>query len=186
MAKRSIGDPRIRLSRPVSEQREASDGPRVMKDDSDPTKSWQTISYLQIVWQSLQVDIDRYKEAWEEAERLRPWERVPYDEPYGTKEEMLRRLALGDVGAMYEQLQGLSHMSRHFDPEAYIARKDAENFFDTLAAAARVAGVTPATISRWIKNGRLQAVVVPNPNEVGRPCYRIEREDLEELRAKAK
>ena len=186
MAKRSIGDPRIRLSQPVSEQQKASDGSRVLKDDSDPTKSWQTISYLQNIWQSLQLDIDCYKAAWEEAEQLRPWERVPYDEPYGTKEEMLRRLDLGDVGAMYEQIQGLSHMSRRLDPEAYIVRKDSENFFDTLAAVAKVAGVTPATVSRWIRDRRLQAVVVPNPKGVGRPCYRIEREDLEELRAKAK
>ena len=42
MGKRSIGE-RVRLSRPVSEQQEASDGPRAMKDDNDPKKSRQTI-----------------------------------------------------------------------------------------------------------------------------------------------
>ena len=95
---------------------------------------------------------------------------------------MLRRLARGDVGAMYEQLNG----SSKFDPEYYVLRKDTENFFETLAAAAKVAGVTPATVSRWIKDGRLQAVLVSNPNAVGRPCYRIERKDLEQLRAQGR
>ena len=39
---------------------------------------------------------DRYLEAWAEAEGQRVWEKVPYDNPFGTKEEMLRQLALGD------------------------------------------------------------------------------------------
>ena len=39
---------------------------------------------------------DRYLEAWAEAEGQRLWEKVPYDNPFGTKEEMLRQIALGE------------------------------------------------------------------------------------------
>ena len=34
--------------------------------------------------------------AWSEAEQYKVWETVPYDSPFGSKEEMLKRLELGD------------------------------------------------------------------------------------------
>ena len=81
----------------VDEQTEAgASGLRALKDAGDPQWCWQTISYLQTIWQSLSLDYDRYMQAWEEAEEHKVWEKVPYDNPFGTKEEMLSQLELGD------------------------------------------------------------------------------------------
>ena len=71
-------------------------GLRATKEPGDPQWCWQTISYLQGIWQSLSLDYDRYMEAWTEAEEQKVWEKVPYDDPFGTKEEMLHQLAIGD------------------------------------------------------------------------------------------
>ena len=81
----------------VEEQTEAgASGLRVLKDPGNPEWCWQTISYLQTIWKNLDLDYGRYMEAWSEAEEHQVWEKVPYDNPFGTKEEMLRQLALGD------------------------------------------------------------------------------------------
>ncbi len=71
-------------------------GLRASKEPGDPTWCWQTISYLQRIWESLALDYENYMTTWNEAEEHKVWEKVPYDNPFGTKEEMLRQLAIGD------------------------------------------------------------------------------------------
>jgi hypothetical protein len=84
----------------VFEQDLASmEGPRALKEPGSPLWCWQTISALQHLWQTFTLDYDRYMKVWTEAEEHRVWEKVPYDNPFGTKENMLQRLALGDQGA---------------------------------------------------------------------------------------
>ena len=81
----------------IDEQTNASaSGLRVLKDPSDPRWSWQTVNYLQAIWKSLDLDYNRYIETWAEAEEHKVWEKVPYDNPFGTKEEMLKELKLAD------------------------------------------------------------------------------------------
>ena len=84
----------------VSEQDAASmEGPRAWKEQGTPSWCWQTISALQTMWKSLELDCERYLRIWVEAEEYKVWEKVPYDAPYGTKEKMLEQLALGDDAA---------------------------------------------------------------------------------------
>lgn len=71
-------------------------GPRELKQPGDPQWCWQTIIHLQTLWQAVCVDIDRYDQTWDEAEEHKVWEKVPYSSPYGSKEVMLERLAIGD------------------------------------------------------------------------------------------
>lgn len=71
-------------------------GLRASKEPGEPTWCWQTISHLQRIWESLTLDYDRYMETWSEAEEHKVWEKVPYDNPFGSKDEMLKQLAIGD------------------------------------------------------------------------------------------
>ena len=80
-----------------SEQDEASfSGPRGFKEKGEPDWCWQTISALQTMWLSLETSYETYVRTWADAEEYRVWEKVPYDNPYGTKEAMLE--ALGGRG----------------------------------------------------------------------------------------
>lgn len=81
----------------IKEQTEAgASGLRALKTPGDPQWCWQTISHLQTLWQSLTLDYDLYIRTWEEAEEHKVWEKVPYEAPFGSKEEMLRQLSIGD------------------------------------------------------------------------------------------
>lgn len=81
----------------VAEQEQAgASGLRVLKEPGNPEWCWQTISYLQTIWKSLDLDYNRYIAAWSEAEQYKVWEKVPYGSPFGSKEEMLKLLELGD------------------------------------------------------------------------------------------
>ena len=81
----------------VDEQTSASgSGLRALKQPGDPQWCWQTISRLQSLWQSLNLDYGHYMAAWNEAEDHKVWDRVPYEAPFGSKEEMLRQLEIGD------------------------------------------------------------------------------------------
>ena len=81
----------------LDEQAQAGgSGLRALKKPGDPQWCWQTISRLQSLWTSLNLDFESYMTAWAEADENRVWEKVPYDNPFGTKEEMLRQLSIGD------------------------------------------------------------------------------------------
>ena len=84
----------------MTEQEQAGiSGPRALKEPGDSLWCWQTISALQTQWKSLNFDLALYEKTWSEAEEHAVWDKVPYDSPYGSKAEMLRRLEIGDVPA---------------------------------------------------------------------------------------
>ena len=85
--------------RVFTEQDAASVGPIELKDIGSPQWCWQTITQLQSQWNAVTLDLALYEQTWADAEEHRIWEKVPYEDPYGSKEEMLRRLELGDVPA---------------------------------------------------------------------------------------
>ena len=81
----------------VHEQTEAgASGLRTLKAPGDPQWCWQTISHLQTIWKSLTLDYNLYMAAWKEAEDQAVWDKVPYGAPFGSKEEMLKQLEIGD------------------------------------------------------------------------------------------
>ena len=99
-------------SKVVTEQQAAErSGPRVLKDDGSPEWCWQTVAALQTQWNALGIDYS-LEETWQDAEKHRIWEKVPYDAPYGSKEEMLRRLEIGDVPAAKARVEQLRMDSR--------------------------------------------------------------------------
>ena len=88
------------MIKPYSEQDLASmDGPRAMKEPGQPMWCWQTISALQHMWKNLNLNFEQYMSIWAEAEEHRVWEKVPYEKPFGTKENMVKELELGDDAA---------------------------------------------------------------------------------------
>ena len=51
------------------------------------------------------LNFDRYMEAWTDAQEHRIWEKIPRGNPYGSKEEMLRQLAVGDEKGAQKRLK---------------------------------------------------------------------------------
>ena len=80
----------------LTEQDMANVGPRDLKEPGSPTWCWQTVSLLQTMWSSLDISEARYEEVWQQADEQQIWEKIPEDNPFGTKEEMLSQLAVGD------------------------------------------------------------------------------------------
>ena len=134
----------------INEQDQASmAGPRDMKEPGEPAWCWQTISALQSMWATLDIDFNRYMRTWIEAEEHRVWEKVPYDNPYGTKQAMLDALSIGDDAAARAKVTVQSMPSRPLNRiTARIARDHPEVWermklgeFKSIAAAAREAGI---------------------------------------------
>ena len=142
---------------PMSEQDQASmTGPRAMKEPGSPLWCWQTISALQSLWKSLELEYALYMKTWREAEEYRVWEKVPYENPFGTKEAMLERLKVGDeavarirvaVQAMpprttNRRSKGANNLTARIArdrPDIWERMKNGE--FSSVAAAAREAGI---------------------------------------------
>ena len=74
-------------------------GPIVLKEPGSPQWCWQLIAAMQTQWRALNFDYALYKQTWEDAENYAVWEKVPYDNPYGSKERMLKALDVGDIPA---------------------------------------------------------------------------------------
>ena len=84
----------------LTEQDEAQiSGPIALKEPGSPQWCWQLIAAMQTQWRALNFDYDLYTRTWEDAEAHKVWEKVPYDNPYGSKERMLKALAVGDIPA---------------------------------------------------------------------------------------
>lgn len=89
-----------------SEQDEASfSGPRGLKEKGAPDWCWQTISALQTMWLNLETSYEAYIETWNDAEEYRVWDKIPYEQPYGTKEAMLEALEVGDTKMAQKRMQ---------------------------------------------------------------------------------
>ena len=82
----------------ITEQDEArSSGPIVLKEPGSPQWCWQLLAAMQTQWRALNFDYELYMRTWEEAETHQVWDKVPYDNPYGSKERMLEALEIGDI-----------------------------------------------------------------------------------------
>ena len=73
------------------------EGPRALKEPGSTEWSWQTVSALQYMWQSLHLNYEHYMSVLSEAEEHRIWEKIPPDAPYGSKEAMLAQVEVGDA-----------------------------------------------------------------------------------------
>ena len=152
-----------------SEQDLASmEGPRAMREPGSPEWCWQTVSALQHMWNSLIMNYDRYITILGEADEYRVWEKVPYDDPFGTREEMLKQVEIGDgkdaqrkmriqtLAAQARELQkrGADHpirtkprnsseqmMSLIATEHPDILQRIADEEFATMIDAARAAGI---------------------------------------------
>ena len=138
-------------------------GLRALKTPGDPQWCWQTISRLQSLWVSLNLDFESYMTAWAEAEEHEVWEKVPYDNPFGSKDAMLRQLEIGDENAAKNRIACQAIAARAMRPVgrqsgnksdylvARIARDHPDILermkkgeFQTMAEAAREAGIQTA------------------------------------------
>ncbi len=82
----------------ITEQDEArSSGPIALKEAGSPAWCWQLLAALQTQWRALNVDYELYMRTWADAESYEVWNKVPYDNPYGSKERMLEALEIGDI-----------------------------------------------------------------------------------------
>ena len=137
-----------------TEQQEAgASGPRALNEPGSPVWCWQTISHLQTLWKTVNIDLSLYENAWAEAERHRVWEKVPYEQPYGSKERMLEALDVGEVPAARTRVaakamtanptrlgkRNLTDRIAYNAPDVWERMKKGE--FKSEAEAARAAGI---------------------------------------------
>lgn len=80
-------------------------GPRTMKDPGSPEWCWQTIGHLQLMWEFFESAGGTYLSVLEEAEAYKVWEVVPEGNPFGTRENMVAVLNIGDEQAARERLR---------------------------------------------------------------------------------
>ena len=158
----------------LTEQGEAQiSGPIVLKEPGSPQWCWQLLAAMQTQWRALNFDYELYMRTWEDAETYAIWEKVPYDNPYGSKERMLEALEIGDIPAakarVMEKAMTVQPLAQHGSNQhteditrvmssqgnrsdyltARIARDRPDIWermkhgeFDSVAAAAREAGIT--------------------------------------------
>ena len=81
------------------------EGPRALKEPGTTDWCWQTVSALQHMWQSLQLNYEHYMSILTEAEEHAIWEIIPPDEPYGTKENMLKQVEVGDSKDAHKRMR---------------------------------------------------------------------------------
>ena len=80
-------------------------GPRPLKEEGSVDWCWQTVSLVQNMWQSLDHNFDRYISILTEAEEQAVWEKIPPDEPFGTKEKMLKQVEVGDAKDAHKRMR---------------------------------------------------------------------------------
>ena len=85
------------MVREHTEQELASmEGPRDLKERGSVEWSWQTVSALQHMWQSLHLNYENYTTILDEAREHRIWEKIPPDDPYGSEANMLKQVEIGN------------------------------------------------------------------------------------------
>ena len=125
-------------------------GLRALKTPGDPQWCWQTISRLQSLWVSLNLDFESYMTAWTEAEEHEVWEKVPYDNPFGSKVEMLRQLEIGDETAAKSRVACQAIAARAMRP--WGGRRNKSDYL-----VARIARDRPDILER-MKKGDFQSM----------------------------
>lgn len=85
------------MVRGYTEQELASmEGPRDLKEPGSIQWSWQTVSALQHMWQSLHLNYEHYMTILGEAREHRIWELIPPEGPYGSEAKMLKQVEVGN------------------------------------------------------------------------------------------
>ena len=100
----------------MTEREQALIGNRVNKTPGSTSWSWQTIEALQFMWENLEICFTSYVQLWREAEEQAIWDKVPPDNPYGSKEAMLKALAVGDEDSASAKVAGLAAMAKPLQP----------------------------------------------------------------------
>ena len=152
----------------LTEREQADVGNRALKNPGDVAWCWQTITALQFMWENLQICHRSYLQIWREAEEHAIWEKVPPDNPYGTKLQMLERLKIGDEDSANAKVAGLAAITKPLkqhgghlpkngkeDDLGRLPRKKGSNRSDYLAA--RIARDHPE-IHRRMMNGEFKSV----------------------------
>jgi len=167
----------------IDEQDAASmSGPRDMKEPGDVDWCWQTISALQSMWKSLDLDYERYQRVWNEAEEYRIWEKIPPAKPYGSKEAFLRALEVGDEEAAKVRVSAVAVKARPLRDKPGQPIKGAKKYggphnnHDSKYLAARIARDRPDIWER-MKAGEFASVAAA-AREAGIPIKDRSRVDL--------
>ena len=85
------------MVRSYTDQDAASmEGPRDLKEQGSVSWSWQTVSALQHMWQSLHLNYEHYMRILGEAREHRIWEKIPPDKPYGSEGNLLTQVEVGN------------------------------------------------------------------------------------------
>ena len=79
-------------------------GPATGKEPGDPQWCWQKVGLLQVDWGLLDTSFNSYIETLALIDEHKVWEKIPEDEPFGTRERMLGALAIGDEDAARREL----------------------------------------------------------------------------------
>ena len=94
------------MVRGYSEQDLASmEGPRDLKERGSVAWSWQTVSALQHMWQSLHLNYEHYMGILAEAQEHRIWEKIPPDNPYGSENNMLKQVEVGTANDAHKRMR---------------------------------------------------------------------------------
>ena len=94
------------MVRGYSEQELASmEGPRDLKEQGSIAWSWQTVSALQHMWQSLHLNYEHYMGILAEAQEHRIWEKIPPDNPYGSESNMLKQVEVGTANDAHKRMR---------------------------------------------------------------------------------
>ena len=80
-------------------------GPAAAKDPGDPQWCWQKVGLLQVDWGLLETSYDSYVATLKLIDEHRVWEKIPEDNPFGTREAMLEALAIGDEETARREVQ---------------------------------------------------------------------------------
>ena len=73
-----------------------AEGARSFKERGSVQWCAQTVSSLESMWKTADFFVDRYLKRWQEAEKYRVWEKIPPNQPFGTKEAMIEALSISD------------------------------------------------------------------------------------------
>ncbi len=146
-------------------------GPRPLKEPGSVEWCWQTVSALQHMWQSLRLNYEHYITLLNEAEAEAIWEKIPPDNPYGSKAAMLKQVEVGEsqdahkrmrIQTLAAQAKALQQTGRPAavqksagNSNVYLLRRIARDHpdtlqrivdgeFDSARAAAREAGIALA------------------------------------------
>ena len=87
------------------QDRASMEGPRDLKEQGSVPWSWQTVSALQHMWQSLHLNYEHYMKILTEAREHRIWEKIPPDKPYGSEANMLSQVEVGDANDAQKRMK---------------------------------------------------------------------------------